>query len=175
MQADYGAIFWELVRKPFQHPEMIWGIVPLYFSWAMAELSREKANFKTAIQTGFNLLWAGAQWTWQHMQAPGAGGRLSLSALFAVNVLVTVVTIILGAVALFGGLRRRFPKYCSFLGHSRFSSYFTIAIFPIQANYLKWSWDRLAAILIFAVPTWLALGLAHRALNAVRFGGKSRG
>ncbi|MGZ8898907.1 MAG: hypothetical protein ACXW3Z_02330 [Limisphaerales bacterium] len=174
MPFDYVAIFWELIRKPFEHPELVWGIVPLYFSWAIGELTREKATFKTAIQTGFNLLWAGAQWAWQHTQLPGAGGRLDLNGLFAVNVLVTVFTILLGALALFSGLRRRFPRYCSFLGHTRFSSYLTIAIFPIQANYLKWSWDRLLAILLFAIPTWLLLGLLRHALAIRRPSGKSR-
>ena len=167
-------LFAELIRKPFQRQDLIWGIVPLYFSWAFAELTGEKANFKTAIQTGFNLLWAGAQWTWQHTQAPGAEGRLSLSGLFAVNVLVTALTIVLGALALYSGLRRRFPKYCSFLGHTRFSSYFTITLFPIQANYLKWSWERLIAILLFAIPTWIILGLVRRGLATGRAAGKSR-
>ena len=175
MPADYFAIFSELIHKPFQHPNLVWGIVPLYFSWAIAELSGEKPNFKTAIQTGFNLLWAGAQWTWQYTRAPGAGGRLDLSALFAVNVLVTALTIILGALALYSGLRRRFPKYCSFLGHTRFSSYLTITLFPIQANYLQWSWARLLAILLFAIPTWLVLGLARRALAAGRGPKKGKG
>lgn len=170
VHADYAAIFWELIRKPFQHTELIWGIVPLYFSWAMAELSGEKANFKTAIQTGFNLLWAGAQWTWQYTRTPGAGGRLDLSALFAVNVIVTAITIALGALALFSGMRRRFPKYWSFLGRTRFSSYLTITLFPIQANYLKWSMDRLVAALLFAIPIWLILGLGRRTFSLARSG-----
>lgn len=172
MQADYTAIFWQLIREPFQRTELIWGIVPLYFSWAIAELSGEKASFKTALQTGFNLLWAGAQWTWQHAQKPGVEGRLELSGLFALNVVVTAITIVLGALALYSGLRRRFPKYCSFLGRTRFSSYLTITLFPIQANYLKWTWERLLAILLFAIPTWVALGLTRRALAAVRSAGK---
>jgi len=159
-------IFWELVRKPFQHTELVWGIVPLYFSWATAELTGAKANFNTAIQTGFNLLWAGAHWAWQYTQSQGVGGRLNLSALFAVNVLVTALTILLGAIALVCGLRRKFPKYWSFLGHSRFSSYLTITLFPIQSNFLKWSWDRLIAIGIFAIPTWVGLSVARWILNA---------
>lgn len=170
--AGYAAIFWELIRKPFEHKDLIWGIVPLYFSWAVAELSGEKANFKTAIQTGFNLLWAGAQWTWQYTQAPGAGGRLGWSALFAVNVVVTIVTIALGAVALWSGLRRRFPRRGSFLGRTRFSSYFTISLFPVQANYLAWSWDRLIAVAIFAIPTWVALGVFRRMIGLARGGKK---
>ncbi len=174
MPADYPAIFWQLIRKPFEHPDLVWGIVPLYFSWAIAELTGEKASFKNAVQTGFNLLWAGAQWTWQYTRTPGAGGRLDLSALFAVNIVVTIVTILVGALALYAGVRRRFPTYCSFLGRTRFSSYFTIAIFPIQANYIKWSWNRLIAILLFAIPVWVLFGLARRGLVAARSARKSK-
>jgi hypothetical protein len=32
-----------------------------------------------------------------------------------------------------------------------------ITIYPIQAHYFVWTWDRLAAIAIFAVPVWLLL------------------
>jgi hypothetical protein len=171
---DYPELFWQLIATPFEYPKMIWGIVPLYFSWAIAELGGEKPSFKTALQTGFNLLWAGAQWTWQHTRTPGTDGRLDVNALFAVNVVVTVITIVLGALALYSGLRRRFPKYCSFLGRTRFSSYLTITLFPIQANLLKWSWDRLIAILLFAVPTWITFGLLRRGVAAVRSTGKRR-
>src|SRR5207237_7578621 len=122
-------------------------------------------NFNTAIQTGFNLLWAGAHWSWQYLRNPASGGRLDLSALFAVNVLVTLVTMLIGALALYSGLRRRFPKYASFVGHSRFSSYLTITMFPIQSDYLKWSWARLIPIVIFAVPVWIVLSLVARGLR----------
>jgi hypothetical protein len=169
---EFAETFWQLIHKPLEHPAMIWGIVPLYFSWAMAELSGEKANFKTAIQTGFNLLWAGAQWTWNHFQTPGAAGRLDVNSLFAVNVIVTVITIALGALALFSGVRRKFPKYFSFLGRTRFSSYLTITLFPIQAGYLVWSRERLIAVLIFAIPTWLVLGLVRRGLGVAKAVGK---
>jgi hypothetical protein len=37
-----------------------------------------------------------------------------------------------------------------------------IAIFPIQSGYLDWTWERLIAIGIFALPIWLVMhfGLA---------------
>ena len=71
--------------------------------------------------------------------------------------MVTGLVLVLGAVALYSGLRRRFPKYASFLGHTRFSNYFMITIYPIQAHALEWTWNRLAAIALFAVPVWLVL------------------
>jgi hypothetical protein len=165
VHGDYPAIFLELIRKPFEHTELIWGIVPLYFSWAFAELTGARANFNTAVQTGFNLVWAGAHWSWQYARNPASGGRLDLSGLFAVNVLVTLITMAIGILALYSGLRRRFPRYTSFVGHSRFSSYLTITVFPIQSNYLKWSWDRLIAILIFAVPVWIGFSLLARVIR----------
>jgi hypothetical protein len=174
VHGDYPAIFWELIRKPFEHAELVWGIVPLYFSWACSELTGARANFNTAIQTGFNLVWAGAHWTFQYLHGPAGGGRLDLGALFAVNVLVTIVTMTIGLLAFYSGIRRRFPKYASFVGHSRFSSYLTVAVFPIQSNYLKWSWDRLIAIMIFAIPIWVATSIFARVMRTAASVGKGK-
>lgn len=158
MLQQYWPIFAELIRTPFQHTEMVWGIVPLYFGWLLNELTSAKASFRTAIQTGFSFTWAAAHWTYQYLAArPPGSPRINFNALFAVNVAVTVMVLLIGLVALVSGLRRRYPRYGSFLGHSRFSNYFMIAIFPIQSNYLPWSWERLTAIALFAVPLWLAL------------------
>lgn len=74
-----------------------------------------------------------------------------------VNFLVTFLTIALGLVALVSGLRKRFPKYCRFIGYTRFANYFMITIYPIQSHWLPWTWERLAAISFFAMPVWLAL------------------
>jgi hypothetical protein len=83
--------------------------------------------------------------------------RVALKGLQTVNLAVTGLVLVLGAVALYSGLRRRYPRCASFLGHTRFSNYFMITIYPIQAHALEWTWNRLAAIAIFAVPVWLVL------------------
>jgi hypothetical protein len=162
----YWATFVELIRVPFGHVELIWGIVPLYFAWALNEVTSSKATYRTAVQTGFSFLWAGAHWLYPYFRTPAPDSpRLSWEALHAVNVLVTLLVLALGAVALWSGLRHRFPRCGAFLGHSRFSNYFMIVIYPIQAHYLDWTWDRLTAIVAFAVPLWLAL---HFGLMPVR-------
>jgi len=70
---------------------------------------------------------------------------------------------------LISGLRRRYPKYGSFLGHTRFSNYFMITIYPMQAHHpsleMPWTWDRLVAIAVFALPIWLVL---HFGLMPIR-------
>lgn len=158
--------FAELVATPFRHVDLIWGIGPLYFGWLFNELNSSKRSFRTAIQTGFSFLWAGAHWTYQYFTAhPEAKRTLTPETLLAVNVLVTMLVLLFGAVALLSGLRRKYPPYGSFLGHTRFSNYFMIAIFPIQSRYLDWSWERLIAILAFAVPVWL---LVHFGLMPMR-------
>lgn len=158
MRPDYLAVFAELIRVPFQHLELIWGIVPLYFALLLSELTSAKKSFRTAVQTGFSFLWAGAQWVYLYR---GAGTRMTghgaLDGQRPINLVVTGLVLGLGAVALYSGLRRRFPKYASFLGHTRFSNYFMITIYPIQAHAMEWTWRRLAAIVIFAVPVWLVL------------------
>jgi hypothetical protein len=159
MTTSYWATFAELIRTPFQETPLIWGIVPLYFALLLNELTSAKANFRTAIQSGFSFVWAAVQWLYPYFRAKGPGGapHIEFNALLPVNLFVTFLVLGLGIIALISGIRRHYPKYCSFLGQTRFSNYFMIAIFPIQAQKLSWTWDRLAAIALFAVPIWLIL------------------
>ena len=159
----YGSAFVTLIVTPFEHISLLWGIVPLYFGLLLNETTSNKANFRTAIQTGFSFLWAVAQWTYPYFVPDRAAPR----PLEPINLFVTLLVLIFGLLALVSGLRKRFPKHARFLGHTRFANYFMITIFPMQAfgstsHWLDWTWDRLAAIVIFAVPVWLALhfGLA---------------
>ena len=163
---DYWATFVELIQKPFEHVEWIWGIVPLYFALMLNEMTSSKANYRTAIQTGFSFLWAGAQWLYPYFKPQRTGPpRIELGAMLPVNLLVTFLVIGLGTVAFISGARRKFPKHGSFIGQTRFSNYFMIAIFPLQARYLEWTWERLIAIALFAVPIWLVL---HFGLMPIR-------
>jgi hypothetical protein len=152
---EYCLTFVELIRTPFEHLQLIWGIVPLYFALLLNELTSSKANFRTALQTGFSFLWAGAQWLYLYFQDHPVPKQLTPSP--PINLVVTGLVLAFGAVALVSGIRRRFPKYGSFLGHTRFSNYFMITIYPIQAHYIAWTWERLEAIALFAVPVWLIL------------------
>ncbi|MDR3457930.1 MAG: hypothetical protein P4N60_10825 [Verrucomicrobiae bacterium] len=163
MMHHYWATFSRLIEMPFEHVALIWGIVPLYFGLLLNELTSAKANFRTAIQTGFSFVWAGAQWLYNAHAVDGP--HLELGAMLPVNLCVTFLVLILGVVALWSGLRRRYPKHGAFLGHTRFANYFMITIFPIQARYLEWTWDRLMVIGLFAVPVWLLL---HFGLMPVR-------
>jgi len=162
----YWHTFVELIRTPFLHAALVWGIVPLYFGLLLNELTSDKASFRTALQTGFSFLWAGAQWLWPYftIRKPGEP-QLAIGAMLPINLLVTFLVIALGAVALISGLRKKFPKRWRFVGHTRFANYFMISIFPIQAHYLAWTWERLVAIILFAVPIWLLL---HFGLMPVR-------
>lgn len=160
-----AATFWELIRTPFLNPELIWGIVPLYFGWIVNELTSSKASFGTAIQTGFALLWAVAQWVWQAFRDHPTKLANAADALPAVNWAVNAVVLVFGAMALWAGLRKRYPRGWKFLGHTRFAGYFMIAIFPIQAGSLHWNWERLGAVATFALPVWL---LTHLMLVPLR-------
>jgi hypothetical protein len=157
---QYWAAFEELIRKPFEETSLIWGIVPLYFALLLNEMTSVKANFRTAIQTGFSFIWAGIQWLYPYFRPHATGAaRLELGAMFPVNLFVTFLVLALGIVAFISGVRRRYPKYCAFLGYTRFANYFMITIFPIQARALAWKWDYVFAIALFAVPVWLVLHL----------------
>lgn len=154
----YWHTFAEIITKPFFNTELIWGIVPIYFGWLLNEMTPSKASYRTAIQTGFAFVWAAAQWLYQYGHArPKHAPQITIDALLAVNMIVTLLTLIVGILALISGIRKKFPKHCNFIGHSRFAAYFMVAMFPMQSHYLDWTWDRLVAILIFAVPVWLVV------------------
>ena len=158
MVAHYWTTFAELITVPFQQILLIWGIVPLYFALLLNELTSTKANFRTALQTGFSFIWAALQWLYPYFKPHARhGAEVQFNAMLPVNLFVTFLVLILGALALYSGIRHKFPRYCSFLGYTRFSNYFMITIFPIQTHYLQWSWDRLIVIVIFALPVWLLL------------------
>ncbi len=157
MSHNYWTTFAELIATPFQHASMVWGIVPLYFGLLLNEMTSGKASYRTAIQTGFSFLWAAAQWVYPYFEKPGLVPRVELGAMLPVNLLVTGLVTVFGATALVSGLRKKYPQGCAFLGHSRFSNYFMITIFPIQAQFLTWTWERLIALTLFAVPVWIVL------------------
>lgn len=163
MQVCWSA-FVELISTPFEHVMLVWGIVPLYFGLLLNELTADKATFRTAVQSGFSFLWAGAQWLWPYFSHQVDMPPIRI-AMLPVNLLVTFLTITLGVVALVSGLRKRFPGHWRFIGHTRFANYFMITIFPIQAHYLPWTWERFIAIALLAVPVWLLL---HFGLMPVR-------
>lgn len=165
---NYLRVFWDLIVTPFKHLELIWGIVPLYFGLLLNEVTPQKANFRTALQTGFSFLWAGIQWSyaWSREHHPAPAMHVQWKALLAVNAVVTLLVLAFGTIALISGIRRKFPKYLSFLGRTRFSNYFMIAIFPIQSQYLSWSWERLIAIALFAIPVWMVLHLGLKPLRS---------
>ena len=166
MSHHYWTTFLELIVTPFRHVELIWGIVPLYFGLLLNEMTSATANYRTAVQTGFSFLWAGAQWIYPYFKARAPGGpRIDLGDMMPVNIAVTALVVVFGAIALVSGLRRRYPKYCAFLGHARFSNYFMITIFPMQAQFLLWTWERLIALSLFAIPIWLIL---HFGLRPIR-------
>ena len=158
--------FAELISTPFRHIDGVWGVVPLYFGLLLNEMTSGKANYRTAIQTGFSFLWAGAQWLYPYYRPHVPGGpRLELGSMLPVNLLVTFLVIAFGLAALVSGVRRKYPRHASFLGHTRFANYFMITIFGIQARYLEWNWEYLIAIVLFAIPTWLLL---HYGLMPIR-------
>lgn len=131
----------------------------------MNELTSDKKSFNTAIQSGFSFLWAGLHWSQVYFTRKTAITLLLNQELPTLKFLVTLLVLIIGATSLISGIRKRYPKHCSFLGHARFANYFMIAIFAMQSNYLAWTWDRLIAVLGFAFPIWI---IVHYSFKAIR-------
>src|SRR5438445_13779671 len=100
----YWSTFAQVISVPFEHIQLIWVIVPLYFALLLNELTSSKASFRTALQTGFSFIWAAIQWLYPYFKPHGSGGpRIELNAMTPVNLFLTFVVLALGALALFSG------------------------------------------------------------------------
>ena len=157
---NYWNTFVELIVMPFEHVSLVWGIVPLYFALLLNEMTSEKANFQTSLQTGFSFLWASAQWIYPYFKPhDSTKTHVAWDAMSPITLFLTLLVMGLGVLALVSGIRKKYPKNFAFLGYTRFSNYFMITIFPMQSHYpgWDWTWDRLLAIVLFALPVWLLL------------------
>jgi len=160
----YLTRFVHLLVVPFDNLGHAWPILPVYTTLILGELYKKKVSFGHAVCNGFVMLWAGATW------ARNLANASALSYLFSSKALAWVVaaaTIGVGIFSIILGLRKKDKQLCEILGHTRFSCYFIICFYPMQAGGMgvAWSWANLAAILIFALPSWFLIYLLGRLLS----------
>ncbi len=158
----------ELMVVPFQHLSQVWlGILPLYVSLILGELYKSKISFSHAAGNGFVMLWAGLNWA-LHLSNLGMFSYLgSAKQRTVIAWLVVACTVGLGVFTVILGLRKKDRALCQALGHTRFSGYFLILLYPMQVGLIPWNWSALAAVLIFALPVWLLIYLAGVLLRSV--------
>lgn len=151
--------FVELLALPFDNLGTVWAILPIYTSLILGEMYKSKVSFGHAVANGFVMVWAGLNWA-RHLANAGI-----VSYLFSSKALAWIVTgtcIGLGVFTIVLGLRKKDKALCEVLGHTRFSCYFIIMFYPMQAGLVKWSWPALATVLIFALPCWFLIYLLGR-------------
>jgi len=166
---EYWMQWLGLVVSPFQNLSVVWlGILPLYVTLLLGELYKSKVSFAHAVANGFVMLWAGLNWG---VRLAGYGWPKYV---FQVSrnemTLAWLVTVVVVAVAVFTiiiGFRKSDQGLCAVLGHTRFSCYFLILFYPLQTHLLHWDSNRLVAILVFALPSWLVIYLIGRLIRAV--------
>lgn len=156
----------QLVVAPFQHFSQVWlGIVPLYVSLLLGELYKSKVSFSHAVGNGFVMLWAGLNWA-MHLGNLGFAAYVgTIKERTVAAWVVALCAIALGVFTIVLGIRKKDKGLCAVLGHTRFTSYFLILLYPMQTRLLRWEFDSLAAILIFAAPCWFIIYLIGRLLS----------
>lgn len=159
---EYWDSFVNLLVVPFQNLGTVWGILPVYTSLILGEMYKSKVSFGHAVGNGFVMLWAGLNWA-RHLATAS-----KLTYIFDSKSLpwaVTAACIGLGVFTIVLGLRKKDKALCEILGHTRFSCYFLILFYPMQAGLVHWSWPNLAAVLVFALPVWFAIYLLGRLIS----------
>jgi hypothetical protein len=154
----------ELVVVPFQNLGKVWyGILPVYTTLLLGEMYKSKVSFGHAVANGFVMLWAGLSWSRHLAMASIASYLFSSKALAWV---VAMVAIAIGVFSIILGLRKKDKALAEILGHTRFSCYFLIMFYPMQAGLVRWNWQALAAVLIFAIPAWFLVYLVGRLVTS---------
>ncbi|MCX7916229.1 MAG: hypothetical protein N3A53_08010 [Verrucomicrobiae bacterium] len=150
----YLVRFVHLLVVPFQNLDTVWGILPVYVAVILAEVYETRMDYGRAVINGAMMLLVGADWAW-HLSK--AGGLAYLFTEMKLPWLVTACCIGVGAFTMILGLRRKDKRLARLLGHMRFSGYFLITLYPMQARLVPWTQDSLVAILVFAIPCWLLI------------------
>lgn len=155
----YWIRFVDLLVCPFRHLGFVWGILPVYTTLVLGELYKSKVSYSHAVCNGFVILWAGLNWG-RHLASVS-----KLSYLFSSKALAWIVTascIALGIFTIVLGFRKKDKALAEVLGHTRFSCYFIILLYPMQTGLMRWEWMSVATILIFALPAWFLIYLCGR-------------
>lgn len=155
----YLVKFMDLLVVPFENLGSVWAILPVYTTLILGEIYKGKVSFGHAVINGFAMLWAGLNWS-HHLANASITSYLFSSKALAWA--VSVAAIGLGIFAIVLGVRKKDKALCEVLGHTRFSCYFIILFYPMQAGLVRWSWPYMAAILIFALPCWFLIYLTGR-------------
>ena len=158
----------ELLIAPFRDFGAVWlGIVPLYVSLLLGELYKSKVSFGHAVGNGFIMLWAGVNWT-MHLSNLGFFAYLGdIKSRTAIAWLVAACAVGLGIFTIVLGLRKKDRTLCQILGHTRFSGYFLITLYPMQVGLVRWNWLSLSSVLVFALPAWFFIYLVGRLLRVM--------
>ena len=145
--------------------------MPLYVCLLLGELYRSKVSFGHAVGNGFVMLWAGINWA-MHLCNLGFFSYLgNTKDRTAIAWVVAACAVGIGIFTIVLGLRKKDRTLCQVLGHTRFSGYFLITLYPMQVGLVTWNWFReivssaMDAILIFALPAWLFIYLVGRLLR----------
>ncbi len=165
----YWTTWLKLVTEPFRYFGSVWlGILPLYVTLALGELYKSKVSFGHAVSNGFVMLWAGLNWG-ARLSGIGWTGYVTefSKAQMSVAWLVTAATVALGVFTIVLGFRKKDRGLCEVLGHTRFSCYFLILFYPMQARLLRWDNTNVIAVLLFALPVWFVVYLLGRLIRAM--------
>jgi hypothetical protein len=152
----------ELVVAPFLSLDRVWlGIIPLYVSMVLGEIYINKVSYGNAVGNGFLMLWAGLNWAVQLANSSAFSYMFSTSTkIIAWTVTGACLSIAIYTIVL--GLRKKDKDLAAILGHTRFSSYFLIMLYPMQAGLVRWSWLYLVTIMAFSAPAWFTIYLTGR-------------
>lgn len=143
--SDLFGVWAGLFAAPFAkgNADILWIIVPIYISWALAEYYQEKTGTTTgnAISNGFVGLWVGIDWARRLVPS------FAMTATFAGKAAITLFMFAYGLLIIYSGMKGR--KLAVLIGRVKEVSYLMIMFSPIVYGLVPLSWNVVISIILF--------------------------
>ena len=138
------SIFW----APSQNSDMLWVIIPIYFSWTFAEFFQEKTgtSLGNAISNGVVGVWAGMDWLRTTNKAYDFT-QLFKNAEFVAEMALSIGIIVYGIFIILAGVNTL--EIAKYIGRIRQVTFVLVVFTPVIYNVLGISWYAIFSCLIY--------------------------
>lgn len=138
-----SSIFW----APSQNTDMLWVLIPIYFSWTFAEFFQEKTgtSLGNAISNGVVAVWAGMDWLRTTIKAHDFSQLFQTA--FMAEIALSIAVIIYGIFIILAGVNTL--EITKYIGRIREVTFVLVAFTPVIYNVIGISWYALFSFLIY--------------------------
>lgn len=156
-----------IFAAPFENPDMLWIIIPIWASWLFAELFQEKkgTSFGNAISNGVVMLFVGVDWVRYIIRQLGSE-TASLDLASFIKLAIAALIIIFGLLIIFLGVKAK--PFVRAIGRVREVTYLMLMFTPVIYGVVDFGFRTLLIILAFLPLFYIVIEILDRMIPTPR-------